>query len=51
MTQYQQFLGSPDIFEKATGQRITEEQAKTAGLFTPARGLICIKGYLIEISI
>lgn len=36
MTQYQQFLGSPDIFEKATGQRITEEQAKTAGLFTPA---------------
>ena len=32
---YIKYAGSPDIFESATGTRIDEATAKTAGLFTP----------------
>ena len=35
MPKYQQFAGSPDIFETETGRHIKEDEAKTAGLFTP----------------
>ncbi len=37
-SQFIQFAGSPDIFEKSTGQRITEEQAIQARLFTEIPG-------------
>jgi hypothetical protein len=32
---FQQFEGSPDIFETATGKVVTEADAQSAGLFTP----------------
>lgn len=35
MATFTQYKGSPDIFKKDTGQRITEQEAQTAGLFTP----------------
>jgi len=32
---FQKFAGSPDIFDIGTGKRVTEQEAQTAGLFTP----------------
>ena len=40
--QYIQYAGSPDIFNKATGERITESQAQAAGLFGP-NGLVGVQ--------
>lgn len=35
---YIQYAESPDIFEKETGKRLTEQEASTAGLFTTTPG-------------